>query len=81
MYKVLFIESGDYLYRSPNQSYFYSIFEVNKKANKSDYTVYVNKDKDELLDILQNKTYLLVEDENEIKISQNLNLFELVEEK
>ena len=79
MCKVLFIESGDYLYKSPSGSYFYSIFEVNKKANKSDYVIYTG-DKAKLLDILETKNYLFVKDENgnAINISQNLNLFELI---
>jgi len=79
MYKILFIESGDYLYMSKRGSYFYSIYEISKEIAEA-YIVYTANSK-EIVDSALSRDWNSIRDAagNYINISQNLTLFEIIE--
>ena len=83
MYRILFIESGEYLYYYLNVEYgeLYSkvetTFEENSEAIFFPYEV---KTKQEAINKLHDsRLYVYLSREEQLNISNNLNLFEIVE--
>lgn len=84
MYKILFIESGDYLYyRIENNdiehTLVYSIYEIDKCKNRA-YFQPITDTKRNLMKILEFPHTVHASDNSIIRIDKNKTLFEIIEE-
>jgi len=82
MYKILFIESGDYLYETRFRFSLYSVYEITKRIVNvnTEALVFVRNTKEEIIaKLMLDNTNISDSSDNIIYTAQNLNLFEIVE--